>query len=248
MARAKVKAADVNSGRGDNLRVAESCDTCIFAGFKAAYHGGKRITGLCLRYKSAPEINYHYSAFYFSSILHYEHGRMRSAESLEEFTFEKFLESLPSTVNVISVLVISYFLQKGRKQEIEQARSPTDPSWRYRYTDAKRIEMLWVDNLPDDLTENDWPYIVAEYLRRGGYLVGAESRHGSNPLLGTSGQTREEILAPLRQEWENLKTYHMAWRDYFANSPVTKIKRTTICDNYTKLEGKRPRVNTSKLL
>ena len=248
MARAKVKAADVNSGKGDNLRVAESCDTCNFAGFKAAYHGGKRITGLCLRYKSTPVINYHYSAFYFSNVLNYEHGKMRSAESLEEFTFEKFLESLPSTVNFIPVMVISYFLQKGREQEIEQDRHPSDPYWRYRHAEAKRIELRWVDNLPDDLTENDWPYIVAEYLRRGGHLIGTGSHYGSNPLLDTSGQTREEILAPLRQEWEHLKTYHMAWRDYFANSPVTKIKRTTICDNYTKLEGKRLRVNTRKQL
>lgn len=105
-------------GKGDNLRVAESCESCKFSGFKAGYDGRKRVTGLCLRYRSTPEINYNFSASYFNSVVNHFHREARNSDTLEGFSFDEFIKELPVQYRPIFRIYLSYLIQKGRDEDL----------------------------------------------------------------------------------------------------------------------------------
>lgn len=248
MPKARAKKVEDMSGKGDNLRVAAACDSCKYAALnKAAYHGGKRITGLCLRYRSTPAINYNFSTYYINRMVYFFSSELRATENLDDkpddVRFAEFVKRLPYEFRPLLRLYMSYMIQKGRDSELSEFIS-SGSRYYYDYIDARKIELKWVDNLADDLTLDDWPLMAAEWLRRGGRIEWG----AADPMFDTSGATAEQILAPLRQECDKVLMYHRGWRDYFKNSSVTKIKRTNVCDNYEKLEGKRPRVDTQKLV
>ena len=227
------------------LTTAQCCENCVFSGFKASYMGSKRITGLCLHYQSEPRINYHFKPDNnFPYLLEWFHEELRRQKP-DEFnpaSFEDVIHRVPENTTIVTVWV-NYLVQKGRNAEKPEAR----PYSHYHslINQGLPVGILWTEELPDNLTRDDWPRIVVHYGKKGGH-VNYYRAYRREPVMNLDGQTNEEIVALLRPHYDNITRYHQGWRDYFANAQIQKIKRTTVCENHQPMK-KRPRYNTTEV-
>lgn len=229
--------------KNEGLRDATCCENCVFSGFKAAYHGGKRVTGLCLHYQSTPQINYNFSPDNWPQLMHWFHNLLRSQSELNPPTFEQVVAMLPEQRNLqVYAVYINYLKQKGRELPQVPYSYPLHNQW----IQGQNGGLLWVDGLPDDLELSDWPRIVAHYHNRGGW-INIHKNYRQEPVLDVAAATNQEIVEPLRMYYDEIVKYHTAWRDYFTNTPIQKIKRSTVCDNH-KPVIKKTRVNKTDLV